>query len=184
MKRNYGWLCAVVLTLVLSIAVAGASPPYRLMEIHEEKAGKSVTLVSKIPRLSGLKDSGEQAKRNTEFREESQKALVWTQMYRAKTGSETASSEQHYEVSFSSSACLSLVFQTNFSASGSSAQIKQGRTICLSDAKSLSFSDLFDSESGYRQAVENMVRQALGDPSFHLSFHASPIILQSRRLSF
>ncbi len=169
MKCKNGWLYAVILTFIFSLAVSGASPSYRLMEIRQDKTGKSVTLVSKIPRLSGLKDSGEQAKRNTEFQEESQKALIWTQMYRAKAGTETASSEQHYTVSFANDACLSLVFQTDFHASGSSAHFKQGHTIRLSDAKSLSFSDLFASESRYLQTVEQMVQQALGDPTFHLT---------------
>ena len=111
LKRRYGWLYAIAFALILNLAVAGASRSYHLMEVRQDQTGKSVTLTSRIPRLSGLKDSSEQAKRNTEFQEESKKALVWTQMYRAKTGAQTASADQYYEVSFADENCLSIVFQ-------------------------------------------------------------------------
>ena len=178
LKRRYGWLYAIAFALILNLAVAGASRSYHLMEVRQDQTGKSVTLTSRIPRLSGLKDSSEQAKRNIEFQEESKKALVWTQMYRAKTGAQTASADQYYEVSFADENCLSIVFQTNFSASGANAQWKQGHTIRLSDGKPLLFSDLFEQDSGYQRVVEKMIQQALQDPSFQLSPRQSYYLTQ------
>lgn len=164
-----GFFTAALLALALSIPLSAASPSYHLMEVRQDKTVKSVTLSSKIPRLSGLTDETGQAKRNAEFLEDSKKALVLAQIFRAKNGAENANASQGYQVSYAGESMISLIIQTDFSAANATASLKQGHTIRLSDAAALTFADLFKQDSGYQQAVESMIQQQLQDFDYRLN---------------
>ena len=168
LKRKAGLFLVFIFALSLSLMTVSAGAPYYLMEVREEQSDESVTLISKIPRLSGMDNEVEQAKRNAEFREESKRAMILSRMYQAKSGEQTVSANQDYLVSLSNQNYLSVVIQTEITGAHSSTHLKQGYTICLSDAKPLFFSDLFEQDSQYEQVVENRIREEIQDPDFQL----------------
>lgn len=167
LKQKRGFLAATLIALALSLPISAASPSYHLMEIRQDHTAKSVTLTSKIPRLSGLSDETEQAKRNVEFLEDSKKALVQAQVFCAKSGADTANAIQSYQVSYADETTLSIVLQTDFSAAGTQASLKQGHTIRLSDAKPLAFNDLFEADSNYQQAIVKLINQQFPDLDYY-----------------